>query len=108
MYVCIHTHNFFYQAFKNVYCATAMHITMPISLFSLYLYRLVGLVVKASTLTAADLGSISYSAINPFPHRVMPVTSKSVLQWLPCQALGVIDSVPGLVSPVSVYCDWVR
>ena len=38
--------------------------------------------------------------------RVIPVTL--ALQWLPCQAPGVIGSVLGLVSPVSVYCDWVR
>ena len=30
------------------------------------------------------------------------------IQWLPCQVLGVIGSVLGLVGPVSVYCDWVR
>ena len=30
------------------------------------------------------------------------------LQWLPCQATGVIGSALGLVGPVSVYCDWVR
>ena len=30
------------------------------------------------------------------------------LQWLPCQAPGVIGSVLGLVGLVSVYCDWVR
>ena len=30
------------------------------------------------------------------------------LQWLPCQAPGVIGSVVGLIGPVSVYCDWVR
>ena len=30
------------------------------------------------------------------------------LQWLPCQAPGVIGSAVGLVGPVSVYCDWVR
>ena len=30
------------------------------------------------------------------------------LQWLPCQAPGVIGSALGLVGPVSVYCDWVR
>ena len=38
----------------------------------------------------------------------MPVTSKLALQWLPCQAPGVIGSMLGLVSLVSVYCDWVR
>ena len=36
-----------------------------------------------------------------FPGRVIPVTSKLVLRWLPCQAHGVIGSVLGLVSPVS-------
>ena len=43
-----------------------------------------------------------------FPGRVIPVTSKLALQWLPCQAPGVIGSVLGLVGLVSVYCDWVR
>ena len=40
--------------------------------------------------------------------RVIPVTSKLALQWLPCQAPGVIGSALGLVGPVSVYCNWVR
>ena len=40
--------------------------------------------------------------------QVIPVTQKLALQWLPCQTPGVIGSAPGLVSPVSVYCDWVR
>ena len=44
-----------------------------------------------------------------FRGRVIPVTFKKMaLQWLPCQALGVIGSVLGLVGPVSVYGDWVR
>ena len=33
---------------------------------------------------------------------------KMALQWLPCQASGVIGSALGLVGPVSVYCDRVR
>ena len=33
---------------------------------------------------------------------------KLALQWLPCQAPGVVGSALGLVGPVSVYCDWVR
>ena len=37
--------------------------------------------------------------------RVIPVAEKLALQWLPCQAPGVIGSVLGLVGPVSVYCD---
>ena len=36
------------------------------------------------------------------------MTWKLALQWLPCQAPGVIGSALGPVSPVSVYCDWVR
>ena len=43
-----------------------------------------------------------------FRGRVIPVTSKLALQWLPCQAPGVIGPALGLVGPVSVYCDWVR
>ena len=39
---------------------------------------------------------------------VVPVTSKLVLQWLPCQEPGHIGSAMGLVDPVSVHCDWVR
>ena len=42
------------------------------------------------------------------PGRVIPVTSTLVLRWLPCQAPGVMGSALGLVSPVSVYSDWVR
>ena len=38
---------------------------------------------------------------------VIPVTSKLALQWLTSLAPGVIGSVLGLVSPVSVYYDWV-
>ena len=33
------------------------------------------------------------------------MTKKLALQWLPCQAPGVIGSVLALVGPVSVYCD---
>ena len=49
-----------------------------------------------------------YACTGIFSGRVIPVTSKLALQWLPCQAPGGIGSVLGLVSPVSVYCDWVR
>ena len=47
-------------------------------------------------------------AVGFFRGRVIPVTSKLALQWLPCQVPGVIGSALGLVGPVSVYCDWVR
>ena len=40
--------------------------------------------------------------------RVIPVTSKLALQWLPCQAPGIVGSVLGLVGLVLVYCDWVK
>ena len=48
-----------------------------------------------------------------FPGRVMPVTSELALQWLPCQAPGVVVSALGLVGPVSVYWlgeveSWIR
>ena len=37
-----------------------------------------------------------------FPGQVIPVTYQLALQWLPCQAPGVIAL--GLVGLVSVYC----
>ena len=43
-----------------------------------------------------------------FQGRVIPVTLKLALQWLPCQAYGVIGSVLGPVGQVSAYCGWVR
>ena len=66
-------------------------------------HRLVGLVVKASASRAEDPLAPGF-----YRGRVVPVTSNLALQWLPCQAPGVIGSVLGLVGPASVYCDWVR
>ena len=63
---------------------------------------------KASASRAADLGSITTFAVDPFPGRVTPVTEKLALQWLPCQAPGVIGSALGLTGSVPSYCDWVR
>ena len=63
---------------------------------------------KASAPRTADPGSIPAFAVDLLPGRVIPLTSKLVLQWLPCQALGVIGSALGLVGLVSVYCDWMR
>ena len=40
-----------------------------------------------------------------YPCRVISVTQKLALQWIPCQTPGVIGSALGLVGPVSVYCD---
>ena len=56
--------------------------------------------VKASASKAEEPGF--------FQGRVIPVTYKLGLQWLPCQVPGVIGSVLGLVGQMSVYCDWVR
>ena len=63
---------------------------------------------KASASRAEDPGFESRLRRDFFRGRVIPVTSKLALQWLPCQAPGVIGSALGLVGPVSVYCDWVR
>ena len=67
-------------------------------------HRLIGLVFKASSSRAEDPGFESCL----LQGRVMPVTWKLALQWLPWEAPGIIGSVLGLVSPVSVFCDWVR
>ena len=48
------------------------------------------------------------STIDLFPGKVIPVTLKLVLQWLPSQVPGISGSVLGLVSLGSVYWDWVR
>ena len=70
--------------------------------------RLVGLVVKVSASRAEGPGFESRWSRDFFGGRVIPVTKKLALQWLPCQAPGVIGSALELVGPVSVYCDWVR
>ena len=70
--------------------------------------RLVGLVVKASASRAKGPGFESRLRRDFVGVEVIPVTKKLALQWLPCQAPGVIGSALGLVGPVSVYCDWVR
>ena len=62
---------------------------------------------KASAPRAEDPGFESRLR-REFRGRVIPVTQKLALQWLPCQAPGVLASVLGLVGPVSVYCDGVR
>ena len=63
---------------------------------------------KASVSRAEDPRFESRLSRDFFRGRVIPVTQKLALQWLPCQAPGVIGSALGLVGPVSVYCDWVR
>ena len=71
--------------------------------------RLVGLVVKASASRAEDLGFESLIPLAPgFCRCRVILVSELALQWLPCQAPGVIGSVLELVGPVSVYCNKVR
>ena len=71
------------------------------------IYRLDGLVVRRPPRGRKIPGSNLACAGSFSRGQVIPVTSKLALQWLPCQAPGVIGSVLGLVGPVSVYCDWV-
>ena len=63
---------------------------------------------QASDSRAADLASIPVFAVDLFPGRVIPLTSEWVLHWLPFQEPGIMGLALGLVSLVSVYCDWVR
>ena len=55
---------------------------------------------KESASKEADLGSNSALAVDLFAGRVIPVTYKLVLQWLSCQAPGVVRSLLGLDGPV--------
>ena len=73
----------------------------------IFVYRLIGLSVKVSTSGAEGQGqgSIPACAMGIFLGQVTPVTTLLALQWLHCQALGVIGSGLGLVSLVSVYFD---
>ena len=78
--------------------------TMPGALRKCSLF---GLVVKVSVTRAEDPGFESRLR-RDFPGSSHSSDLKLTLQWLSCQAPGVIGSVLGLVGPVSVYCDWVR
>ena len=64
--------------------------------------------VKVSASRVADLVSIPAFNVGFILARVIPVTSKLVMQWLSCQMPGVIRSTLGLVGLVSLYCDWMR
>ena len=76
---------------------------------SLLQNRLFGLVVKASASRAEDLGLISRLGCGDFSGSSHTSDLKKMaLQWLPCQAPGLVESALGLVGPLSVYCDWVR
>ena len=61
--------------------------------------RLVGLVVGRPSREWKISGSNPAWRRDFFQGRVIPVTSKLALQWLPCQAPGVIGSALGQVGP---------
>ena len=68
-----------------------------------------GLVVKASASRVEDPGFESrlrrdFSGSS----HTSDFKKKLALQWLSCQAPGIIGLALGLVGPVSVYCDWER
>ena len=76
---------------------------------SLHVDSLVGLVVKASAPRAEGPGFESHlRGIFSGSSHTSDLKKKMTVQWLPCQAPGIIGSALGLVGPVSVYCDWVR
>ena len=66
-----------------------------------------GLVVKASALGVED-PRFEFGLRRDFSGQVIAVILKLALQWLPSQVPDIIGSALELVSPVSVYCDWVR
>ena len=63
--------------------------------------------VKESASRAGDPG-FEFRLRREFSGSSHTSDKKMALQWLPCQAPGVIGSALGLVGPVSVYCGWVR
>ena len=73
-----------------------------------YRNYLVGLVVKASALRVEDPGFESRLRWHFFRVKSYQWLKKLALEWLPCQAPGIIGSRLGLVSVVSVYYDRVR
>ena len=92
----------------RLHCPANVRSLRALFCFVAFEYRLVGIVVKAFSSREEDPGFESSLRRDSFRGRVIPVTSKLALQWLPCQAPGVKGSALGLVGPVSVYCDWVR
>ena len=83
-------------------------VCLPVCVFCVLVKdRLVGLAVRRPARERKIPGSNPACAGIFFRGRVIPVTQKLALQWLPCQAPGVIGSALALVGPVSVYCDWV-
>ena len=69
-------------------------------------HRLFGLVVKAFASRAEGQGFESRLRRDFFPGRIILVTSKLALQWLPCQAPGVVGSALGLGEVESLICSF--
>ena len=108
-----HTHNTHTHAFLFVFvffsfflpCYLVSHCRPPHHLPSPH--RLVGLVLRRPPRERKIPGS-NLACDGIFSGSSHTSDFKIALQWLPCQAPGVIGSALGLVGPVSVYYEWVR
>ena len=86
----------------------AMNLALvKLTMISPSAHRPVGLVVKASSLSAEDPVFESHLR-RDFSGSSHTNDLKIGTPVLPCQALGVLGSALGLIGLVSVYCDWVR
>ena len=63
---------------------------------------------RREDLVNATITSNAEEAVDLFLGRVIPVTIKVIIKWVHYQTPGVIESVLGLVGPMSVYCDLLR
>ena len=81
------------------FCAV---LYMVIVLILSHIHCLIGLAVKASTSRAEDPG------IFPGSSHTSDLKIGTPVATLPDAWCYIIESVSGLVSPVSVYCYWVR
>ena len=93
--------NIFKETILRLFYLTSCREQRQVSMTTSELYP-----SRFSPMARHTCGVIAY--VEEVRDAVIPVTSKLALQWLPCQAPGVIGSAQGLVGPVSVYCDWVR
>ena len=89
---------------ENEYSSYPSTSTRKLKQYRLYLLSLTP-VIPVSPARQRKIRGSNPACDGIFPGRVIPVTSKLTLQWLPCQAPGILGSA---VELVSVYCDWVR
>ena len=99
-------------------CVVHWHCTAQLSMFNMekrFRNKIIIIIIKPATLwtaspnTTNELFRPQIRGTNPtFPSQVIPMTTRSVLLWLPCQVPGVAGSSLGLVGMVSVCCAWVR